>query len=1564
MLPAKRRRRFASNKAAGRRERISWTLSALEPRLMLAADAGVATEAVANFVEIGPAATSTTNTHAETQATDSAAGILFLDSEIEDSDLLNEFAENAEVILLAANRDAITQISETLAKRQDVASIHIVSHGDAGRLRLSGETIDSTVIRDRGAEIAKWSFALAPNADILLYGCSVGAGSSGDALLSAVAELTGADVAASIDTTGSRSQGGNWELEKAIGRIESGLAFQATVMARYQHTLPITGTESNFSFNSFASTDPFDLNGDASISGDKLQLTSEETYQTGSAFFTDPIAVDSNSSFQSSFSFEMAGGWGAGGADGLVFVLQNSPSGSGAIGSGGFDIGYGGIGNSVAIEFDTWFNSTDKYKDEVGVVINGVPQNHLVQAYSPFDLNDGGTYHAWVDYNGESDQLTVYLSNSSNKPAQAILSTTLQLDQIVGNQMYAGFTAADFDRPNAHRILSWSMDTADPGNSGPATINLDASQVTVSETGGEAVVKLVRTGNASETASVEYETSNQSARAGDDYSSRSGVANFAAGQRTAEVRIPILDDTVEEGPETFQLTIRNAVNADLGSQQTTTITILDDEQSLPSFVSFSDTPLIDLNGGASITGGKLQLTSEATYQTGSAFFMDPIEVTSNSSFQSSFSFEMAGGWGAGGADGLVFVLQNSPSGSGAIGSGGFDIGYGGIGNSVAIEFDTWFNSTDKYKDEVGVVINGVPQNHLVQAYSPFDLNDGGTYHAWVDYNGESDQLTVYLSNSSNKPAQAILSTTLQLDQIVGNQMYAGFTAADFDRPNAHRVLSWSMDTADPNNAGPATFKLDTVQVTVSETVGEAVLRIMRTGDASEIGSINYQTYDQSAVSGDDYSSRSGVAYFAEGQRVAEVRIPILDDDLEEGVETFSITIDNPVNAELGAPRTTTITVLDDEQNLPSFTNFNNGAMIDVNGGATVTGGKLQLTSEATYQTGSAFFTEPIDVTSDSSFQTSFSFEMTGGWGAGGADGLVFVLQNSPSGSGAIGGGGFDIGYGGIGNSVAIEFDTWLNETDKFKDEIAVVVNGVPQNHLVQSRSPFDLNDGGVYHAWVDYNGVSDSLAVYLSDSAEKPTLAAMKTTVSLDQIVGTQMYAGFTAADFDRPNAHRILSWWMDTEAPALDPPVLPSGEIQTEIVQGGFNQPTAIAWSADGRNMYVSEKGGLVKVMRDGVLVSTPVIDISAIVNNFSDRGLLDVAVHPDLENQPYMYVLYTYDPPEVWNYVGNQFAGPDATGNRAGRLVRYTLDASTNYTSVIAGSEFVMMGTASTWNNFNAFTNSVTDMAEPPAGQYPDGSYLRDFINSDSTTHSIASLEFAPDGALMVSIGDGGSYNQMDPRVVRVQDIDSLSGKILRIDPVTGQGLSDNPFYNGDGDANRSKVYQLGLRNPFRFAIDDVTGRLFIGDVGWTRWEEINTADPGANFGWPYFEGGQGVNIVTPGGYINLPAGQQFVANGAQAEPAIIALSHTADGIDAVVMGDVIRGGDLGLLFEGDILFNSLGQGVVRRASVNAEGQVTDVSVFTTGAQYVVDMRQGPDGEMYFVDLLDGQIGRWTVV
>lgn len=451
---------------------------------------------------------------------------------------------------------------------------------------------------------------------------------------------------------------------------------------------------------------------------------------------------------------------------------------------------------------------------------------------------------------------------------------------------------------------------------------------------------------------------------------------------------------------------------------------------------------------------------------------------------------------------------------------------------------------------------------------------------------------------------------------------------------------------------------------------------------------------------------------------------------------------------------------------------------------------------------------------------------------------------------------------------------------------------------------------------------------------------------------------GLAVAQLSWSSASQVLEVIPQSQLYAATPTDPPVGDnLVAQDLYTGLVRPTSIDFSPDGLNAYISEQSGIVKVARDGN-VST-FIDIQDIVNGTRDRGLLDLAVHPDFENNPYIYLLFTYDPPEVFQHQSDPLAGPDKNGNRAGRLIRVTADASTNYTTAVANSEVVLLGSNSTWENFNAFVNSTTNFDEPPAGINADGTNVQDFVATDSESHTVGAVEFGPDGALYVSIGDGTSYNRVDPRTVRVQDIDNLSGKVLRIDPITGEGLADNPFFNGDADANRSKVYQYGLRNPFRMTID-ASGQVYVGDVGWTRWEEINAAGPGANFGWPFYEGGSGTSLRT-NGYQDLPEAAAFY-DSVSVDPSLFALNHSTDGINAIVLGDVYTGSAYPAEYQGDLFFNDLGQGIVRNISFDADGNVAQVQTFTTGARVVVQIVQGPDGNLYYVDLDDGVVGRWV--
>ena len=409
------------------------------------------------------------------------------------------------------------------------------------------------------------------------------------------------------------------------------------------------------------------------------------------------------------------------------------------------------------------------------------------------------------------------------------------------------------------------------------------------------------------------------------------------------------------------------------------------------------------------------------------------------------------------------------------------------------------------------------------------------------------------------------------------------------------------------------------------------------------------------------------------------------------------------------------------------------------------------------------------------------------------------------------------------------------------------------------------------------------------------------------------------------------------------------------ETFVSGLENPTAIDWTPEGDKLFVAQQNGTVRLVDNGSLSDTPFIDISAQVNNTRDRGLLGLAVHPDFPSQPYVYLAFTYDPPEA--FANSGLAGSDGNGNRPSRVIRVEADSSTNFSTAVPGSEVVIVGQNSTWENISRPDgNSTDDLDIPPSGITPDGENIPDYLATDSESHSIGALQFGTDNSLFVSNGDGTSYNAVDPRTVRVQDLDNLSGKILRVDPLTGQGLSDNPFYDGNPDSNRSKVYSYGLRNPFRFAINPNTNEPYIGDVGWRTWEEINTG-AGANFGWPYYEGGNGVSLQQ-NEYQVLPEAQEFYDSNESVTAPLYARNHN-DGAIAIIMGDFYTGDTFPDAYDDALFYIDFGDNTVRFLTFETEG--VTVNTFDDDASSLTQILTGPDGNLYGVDRTSGQVISW---
>ncbi|WP_293348402.1 MULTISPECIES: DUF4347 domain-containing protein [unclassified Microcoleus] len=196
----------------------------------------------------------------------SVKSIAFIDTRVPDyQSLVAGVTPGTEVVVLDGQKDAIPQITQILALRTNIDSIHIVSHGAPGSLQLGDGSFSLDDLEGDRHDLQQWFSPLSKNrSNILLYGCSVAAGETGKAFVKRLSESTGASVAASQNLTGSVAKGGDWELEISTGKIETSLVFESEVLANYDHVLSSFKPATNFPVGTnpvFVDVGDFDGNG-------------------------------------------------------------------------------------------------------------------------------------------------------------------------------------------------------------------------------------------------------------------------------------------------------------------------------------------------------------------------------------------------------------------------------------------------------------------------------------------------------------------------------------------------------------------------------------------------------------------------------------------------------------------------------------------------------------------------------------------------------------------------------------------------------------------------------------------------------------------------------------------------------------------------------------------------------------------------------------------------------------------------------------------------------------------------------------------------------------------------------------------------------------------------------------------------------------------------------------------------------------------------------------------------------------------------------------------------------
>ena len=424
---------------------------------------------------------------------------------------------------------------------------------------------------------------------------------------------------------------------------------------------------------------------------------------------------------------------------------------------------------------------------------------------------------------------------------------------------------------------------------------------------------------------------------------------------------------------------------------------------------------------------------------------------------------------------------------------------------------------------------------------------------------------------------------------------------------------------------------------------------------------------------------------------------------------------------------------------------------------------------------------------------------------------------------------------------------------------------------------------------------------------------------------------------------------------------------FEESIVFSGLVQPTAVEFASDGR-VFVAEKSGLIKVF-DNLTDATPTIvaDFRTKVHNYWDRGLLGMVLDPLFPTRPYLYIHYTYDAAvggtaPRWGAVnGTSDPCPSPPGDTlngcvvSGRLSRLQISGN-----VQTGPEVILL--------------------EDWPQQFP--------------SHSVGSIAFGVDGYLYASGGDGASFtfvdygqngnpigdppapvggNQTPPTAeggaLRSQDLRTsadpagLGGTIIRIDPDTGAAAPGNPLI-GSADLKARRVIAYGLRNPYRLTFRPGTRELYIGDVGWETWEEINRIDdtaasPVRNFGWPCYEG-----VGQQGGY--AAANLNICKNIYNAPGTVVSPLYTYNHASLVAPGDTCgtgsssisglafyNGGNYPAQYQGALFFGDYSRNCIWVMFGDSGGppDPSRIASFLPGADAPVQLKVGPQGDLFYV-------------
>jgi Legume lectin domain/Chitobiase/beta-hexosaminidase C-terminal domain len=510
---------------------------------------------------------------------------------------------------------------------------------------------------------------------------------------------------------------------------------------------------------------------------------------------------------------------------------------------------------------------------------------------------------------------------------------------------------------------------------------------------------------------------------------------------------------------------------------------VNDPNGFPSAANFA------VAGGATVTGGALQLTDGGNFEARAVWYSAPLNIQS---FSTDFEFQITPAT-TNASDGMTFTIQNM--GLNAHGGIGGALGYQGINSSVAVKFDTFSNAGEGV-NSTGFYTNGVAPTIPALDLTPsgVNLHSGHIMHAHLTYNGTTLTLAVIdtVTNATFTASQAI-----NIPATVGaNTAFVGFTGGTGGTVSTQNILNWiyTPGASTPPTATP-----------VAATPAFAPATGMYTGPQS--------------VTVTDATPGSTIYYTANGTTpttASAVYTGPVSVGASETLQAIAVASGYTASAVATAAYTINTGSTPPAVNYP--TGFTSAANFSLVGGPTLAASALQLTDGGNFEAHAIWYSTPVNV---QRFGTDFTFQITPA-SAKASDGMTFTIQNM--GLNAHGGIGGALAYQGIKPSVAVKFDTF-NNAGEGVNSTGFYANGAAPTipSLDLTPSGVNLHSGHVMHAHLTYDGTT--LTLTLTDTVTNATFTASQ-AVNIPATVGANTaFVGFTAATGGTVSTQDVLSW-------------------------------------------------------------------------------------------------------------------------------------------------------------------------------------------------------------------------------------------------------------------------------------------------------------------------------------------------------------------------------------------------------------------------------------------------------